>query len=266
MPDGVRTSETNLMQANAGELEGLAQRDDSDLVGLARAGSHLAFRTLVERNNQRLYRVAKAVIDDEAEIDDVLQESLLRAYSGLKQFREDASFSTWVTRIVLNEAFGRLRKARGRPRLVPDSQSSDGHAPMWQTDSLDPEAAAALADVRRLLESAIACLPEPFRLVFIMRDIEEMRVEEVALSLEIKEETVKTRLHRARRLLRKTLNEKLGSALSDTFPFLGTRCMRTTESVMARIGTDRGGRGEVERPARARSVVRRFWTRVWRRE
>jgi RNA polymerase sigma-70 factor (ECF subfamily) len=216
---------------------------DSDLVELVRSGHGVAFRAIMQRYNQRLYRVARGIVRDDTEAEDVLQEAYMRAFAALREFRGDSSLGTWLTRIVLNEAFGRMRRRRRTEELdVLDRAIQDGDTrvimfPGAQSSS-NPEAAAAREEVRRLLEHAIDDLPEPFRLVFVMRDVEELSIEETATHLGLRPETVKTRLHRARRLLRRSLDEKLASVLRDTFPFQGARCARITDTVLARLGLD----------------------------
>jgi len=216
---------------------------DSDLVALVLAGDGTAFAAIMTRYNQRLFRVARGVVRDEAEAEDVLQEAYVRAFAALPGFRGDAGLGTWLTRIVLNEALGRMRRRRPTEQLEvidQDAQTGDSRVVMFPgvNATSSPEAAAACSEVRRLLERAIDDLPEVFRLVFVMRDIEEMSIEETAANLFIRPETVKTRLHRARRLLRKNLDDKLSTVLRDTFPFQGARCARITQAVMARLGLE----------------------------
>jgi RNA polymerase sigma-70 factor (ECF subfamily) len=221
----------------------VSQYPDPDLVALARTGDGPAFAAIMTRYNQRLYRVARGVVRDHGEAEDVLQEAYMRAFAALPAFRGEASLSTWLTRIVLNEALGRLRRRRPTEELDAIDRavlSGDSRVIMFPGVNApgDPESAAARAEVRRLLEGAIDDLPEAFRVVFVMRDIEEMSVEETAGHLAIPAETVKTRLHRARRLLRKGLDAKLAPALKDTFPFQGARCARITDAVLARLGLE----------------------------
>jgi RNA polymerase sigma-70 factor (ECF subfamily) len=215
---------------------------DSDLVALVLAGDGPAFAAIMTRYNQRLFRVARGVVRDEAEAEDVLQEAYVRAFAALPDFRGEAGLGTWLTRIVLNEALGRLRRRRPTEQLDvldQDAQTGDSRVVMFPgVNAPNPEAAAARSEVRRLLERAIDDLPEAFRLVFVMRDIEEMSIDETAANLAIRPETVKTRLHRARRLLRKNLDDKLSTVLRDTFPFQGARCARITQAVMARLGLE----------------------------
>jgi RNA polymerase sigma-70 factor (ECF subfamily) len=218
----------------------LSRHADADLVALVRQGSGAAFAAIMQRYNGSLYRVARGVVRDDAEAEDVLQEAYLRAYGALGEFRGEASLRTWLTRIVLNEALGRLRRRRPTEELEAIDravQSGDSRVIMFPGVNTpgDPESAAARAEIRRLLESAIDELPDNFRVVFILRDVEGMSIEDTADHLGILPDTVKTRLHRARRLLRATLQETLAPALQDAFPFLGTRCARVTEAVLTRL-------------------------------
>jgi RNA polymerase sigma-70 factor, ECF subfamily len=219
----------------------LAGLQDVDLVALVRRGSGSAFAAIMTRYNQRLYRVARGVVRDDAEAEDVLQEAYVCAFAALPGFRGDAGLATWLTRIVLNEAVGRVRRRRPIVELEALDravETGDSRVIMFPgvSPGADPEQAAARSEVRRLLEGAVDDLPEAFRMVFVMRDIDEMSIEETAATLGILPETVKTRLHRARRLLRKNLDEKLSPVLKDTFPFQGARCARITETVLARLG------------------------------
>jgi RNA polymerase sigma-70 factor, ECF subfamily len=227
------------MQTTTARRVDLSRCPDEELVGLVRRGDGEAFRIIMQRYNRRLYRVARGVVRDDAEAEDVVQEAYVRAYGALDTFRGESRLSTWLTRIVLNEAMGRLRRRRPTEELEAlDAAPQESRVVMFPGVNAmgDPEAAAARAEVRRLLERAVDELPDPFRLVFIMRDIDEMSIEETAAQLDIRPETVKTRLHRARKLLRHNLGEKLASVLKDTFPFEGARCARTTDAVMARLG------------------------------
>jgi RNA polymerase sigma-70 factor (ECF subfamily) len=224
----------------ATELDGL---DDGALVERARNRDGTAVRLIMQRHNRRLYRVARSVLDDDGEAEDVVQETYVRAFTHLDGFRGEAQLSTWLTRIALNEALGRLRRRRLTVGLKDvDAINDQGEArviflPSARQDS-DPEAAAARAEVRRLLERAVGQLPDPFRMVFVLRDIEEMSTEETASHLGLRPETVKTRLHRARRLLRQSLDRTLSSTLADVFPCAGARCVRITEVVLSRLGVD----------------------------
>jgi RNA polymerase sigma-70 factor (ECF subfamily) len=213
--------------------------DEAELVRLAQAGDGEAFRAIMQRGNQRLFRVARGVVRDDAEAEDVLQEAYVRAFAAIGGFRGEAGVMTWLTRIVLNEARGRLRKRRPMVGLEQiEAAQMDGAEVIPFPNAFgsgSPEAVAARAQIRGLIEHAVDDLPEAFRIVFIMRDIEECSIEETAANLELKPETVKTRLHRARRLLREALDARLASTLVEAFPFMGARCERITAAVLARL-------------------------------
>lgn len=205
--------------------------DDAALVERAQQGDGAAFWLIIKRHNQRLYRVARAVLDDDTEAEDVLQETYIHAFTHLSEFRGDARLSTWLTRIALNEALGRRRQRR--PTV--DVKAIETLAAPFSAHDLDPEAAAALTEIRRLLERAVSALPERYRIVFVMRDVEEISIEETALLLGLRPQTVGSRLHRARRLLRQALQDKFASVFTDTFLFAGAACDRLTQAVLDRL-------------------------------
>jgi RNA polymerase sigma-70 factor (ECF subfamily) len=212
---------------------------EPELVGLARDGDRQAFRAIMTRCNQRLFRVARAVVRDEAEAEDVLQEAYLRAFAAIGGFRGEAGVATWLTRIVLNEAHGRLRRRKstvGLDALEAAQETAQVLNFPGMTKSDDPEADAARAQIRRLLECAVDDLPEPFRLVFILREVEDLSAEETASHLNLKVQTVKTRLHRARRRLRDALDAQLADVMVGAYPFLGARCARISDAVLQRLG------------------------------
>ena len=217
-----------------------AALDDAQLVACVCGGEREAFREITQRCNQRLYRVVRGVIRDEAEAEDVMQEAYLLAYRKIDGFRGQASLATWITRIALNVAYGRLRR-RHETVDIDDVEPMAGMDnvmpfPGAMTSNEDPFRMAENAQLRRWLEDAIDALPEGFRLVYLMRDVEGCSVEETASALELREETVKTRLHRARRQLRAALEDRVTAARGGVFEFMGARCARITEAVMARIG------------------------------
>lgn len=216
----------------------------ADLVGRAQGGDPGAFRAIMQRANQRLFRVARSVLDDESEAEDALQEAYVRAFLGIGRFRGEADIVTWLTRIVLNEARSRLRRRRPVVGLeaVEAAQATMGEILLFPSRSGDggPESDAARSQVRSLIERAVDELPPAFRVVFIMRDIEECSTEETAASLNLKPQTVKTRLHRARRMMRQTLDERLECAVAGAFPFLGVRCGRMTDRVLDRLAQTAG--------------------------
>ncbi len=214
---------------------------DAELVGQVLSGFPEAFRHLMQRSNQRLFRMARGVLDDDDEAEDVVQESWLHIYAKLDTFRGESSALTWMTRIVLNEAYGRLRHRRPTTDVEQLDIAPTGSARVIpfpnKFGTENPAATASRAQIRQLLEHAVASLPEPFRLVFILRDIEECTTEETAQTLGIRSETVKTRLHRARRLLRAALQDTVSTTLCEAFPFLGARCARMTDAVMKILAT-----------------------------
>ena len=212
---------------------------DSALVDLVLCNDRGAFKQIMQRCNQRLFRVARGVVNDDVEAEDVVQEAYVHAYEKLATFRGEASLLTWLTRIVLNESYGRLRRRHDTVdiAIVETAQNEGGRIIVFPSKfgGEDPAASAARDQIRIMIEHAIEKLPEAFRIVFVMREIEGCTVEETAASLQLRPETVKTRLHRARRQLRAALHESLTSALSDAFPFLGPRCDRMTNTVMKRL-------------------------------
>jgi len=214
-----------------------AGSDDMVLVRRALAREADAFRAIIKTYNQRLYRIARGVVRNDAEAEDVVQEAYVRAFASLDAFRGDASLSTWLTRIVINEALGRLRK---RKRTVAMSENGDARIIPFPLNGLnpgdDPERTMAQRQILGLVERATDSLPDVYRTVFAARVIEGLSIEETADLLGVRPETVKTRLHRARALVRKALDDEIGPVLLDAFPFAGRRCDRLTEAVMGRLG------------------------------
>jgi RNA polymerase sigma-70 factor (ECF subfamily) len=216
-------------------------RSDQELVDLARGRDEAAVRAITQRYNRRLFRVARSILRSDAEAEDVVQETYVRVFTGLDMFRGEAAFSTWITRIAMNEALGRLRR---RPQTLDwdvyganRSQADIIHFPASAANS-DPEKAVAQIEIRAMLERAIDELPDAFRTVFVARLVEGMSIEETADLIGLQVETVKTRLHRARALLRTKLEKQLGPALTASFPFDGARCARMTEALVRRICAD----------------------------
>jgi RNA polymerase sigma-70 factor (ECF subfamily) len=233
--------ELDTQSTRVGRAADLQNADDAELVDLARSGDGAAFDAIMKRYDRRLYRVARAIVRNDSEAEDVLQDAYMHAFTRLSSFQGKASLATWLTRITLNKACGSLRRRRPAVELkVLDSITDQGVSrivllPTARAEA-NPEAAAARAEVRRVLERAIDELPEAFRLVFILRDVEGMSIEETASALGIRPETVKTRLHRARRRLREALGETLSSAVTDAFPFEGARCDELRQTVLTRLG------------------------------
>ena len=226
------------MKAQSDRSRDLSDCEDHELVQLCRTGSSAAFAAVVRRYNRRLYRAARAIVRDDGEAEDILQEAYVSAFRHLAGFRGDAALSTWLTRIVVNEALACVR--RQKSNLSLENVEGSGFKPRValfpMTPPPDPEKAAAKAEIRRLLEVAIDELPAVLRVVFVMRDVDGLSVEETAQVLGIRPETVKTRLHRARRQLRAALEQRLAGVLNDTFPFDGERCARMTRVVLGRLG------------------------------
>ena len=212
--------------------------DDAELVRRALTRDDTAFRTIMERYNRRLYRIARGILRNDSEAEDVVQEAYFKAFTHLGGFRGDSSLATWLARITMNEAIGRLRRERptgdmetfGAKRIeaqiikFPQTATSD-----------DPERTMAQREILQLVERATDNLPEIFRIVFMTRVSEGMSSEETANLLGLQPDTVKTRLHRARRLVRDELDKQIGPVLMDAFPFAGRRCERMTNAVLQRL-------------------------------
>jgi RNA polymerase sigma-70 factor, ECF subfamily len=217
-----------------------AARSEDDLVARARERDEFAIRTLIQRHNQRLYRIARGILRDDAEAEDAMQEGYLKAFSHLDDFEGNAAIGTWLCRIVMNEALSRLRQRR--PTVEWNSMEDAGMLSAeiirFSTETRpDPERAAAQRQIRGLLEQAIDRLPDDFRIVLIARVVEEMSVQETATMLGIRPETVKTRLHRARLALRRTIEAQIGPAATEVFPFEDPRCRRTADIVIAKLAS-----------------------------
>jgi len=208
-------------------------------VSAATADPH-AVRLITSRNNQRLYRAAWSVLKDRAEAEEAVQDGYLKAFAAMDSFAGTSSLSTWLTRIVINEALERRRKAERRTRLLHEravTDIDDYRERLMQGSERppSPEAETMRGQVARVLERAIGQLPENFRTVFVLREVEGLSVEETATVLQIPKETVKTRLLRARRRLQQELDPELREALHGAFPFAGADCDRLTERVLAKF-------------------------------
>lgn len=213
------------------------EEDDLSIARRIAAGDHVAFERLMRRYNRRLYRLARAVLKDSAEADDVLQDAYLSAYRSLPQFRGDAALSTWLSRLVLNECSGRLRRYHRRQNVIPMVSSTNRpevDAVAAQESEL-PEQATGRAQLRDLLEHKLDELPETFRLVFVMRSVEELSVQDTAQILGIPEDTVRSRHFRARTLLRESLAQDIDLAERDLFEFGGGQCDGVVARVFARL-------------------------------
>ena len=208
---------------------------DADVVDLVRAGEIALYELLMRRYNQRLFRVIRSVVVSDEEAEDVLQEAWVRAYEHLDQFAGRASFATWVTRIAFYEALARSRKDKRWEPLQDREGAIVSAAERRQRTSETPETQAMRSQVGQILQSAVDALPNVYRSVFVLREVEQLNTSETAECLELSEEAVKTRLHRARALLRRQLESRLGAAMSEAYMFLGARCNRTVARVLERI-------------------------------
>jgi RNA polymerase sigma-70 factor (ECF subfamily) len=211
---------------------------DPEIVKRVRAGETALFEILMRRHNQRVYRVARAVVKDEAEVEDIMQQAYINAFTHLHQFEDRSQFSTWLTRITLNEAFGRRRKIRLSASVADQRDLNDGDGDLMDTltsPEADPERQAYAQELNRLLEAAVDTLPENYRIVFILRDIEGLSTSETGEGLGLGEEAVKTRLHRARVMIRRTVTARLGATAAGAFHFHAPRCDRVVAGVFAAI-------------------------------
>ena len=209
---------------------------DAEVVDRVRAGETALYELLMRRYNQRLFRVIRSVVTNDLEAEDVLQEAWVSAYEHLDQFAGRASFSTWVTRIAFYAALSRIRKSkRWSPLEGPEGEIMT-EANRRQTTSETPEVQAMRGELGQMLQAAVDTLPEIYRSVFVFREVEQLSTIETAECLGLSEETVKTRLHRSRALLRHELENRIGPAMVGAFSFLGTRCDRVVARVLDRIG------------------------------
>lgn len=209
---------------------------DEQVVDRVRGGETALYEILVRRYNQRMYRIARAILRDDTEAEDVMQDAYVRAYQNLHQFEGRSPFSTWLTRIAVHEALARLRFRRRMQQLDESKEEGDTAVPVIE-QSLNPEQEASKVELGRLLEEALLELPEQYRSVLMLRHVEEMSTAETAEVLSLSEENVKVRLHRGRALMRRNLIERMGTQAKEAFPFMGTRCDRVTAAVLRRIAT-----------------------------
>ncbi len=227
------------MVQSAARKANLAALDDAELVRRALERDADAFAAIMQRHNQRLYRIARSVLRNSTEAEDAVQEAYVAAFTHLATYRGESPLVGWLARIVMNEALGRLRRKPAASdfatlEAVPEAEIIQ----FPSAANEDPERTMAQRQILQLVENATDALPEVYRVVFVTRVIEGMGVEETADLLRIKPETVKTRLHRARQLLRDQLNKQIGPVLMDAFPFAGLRCERLTAGVLSRLALD----------------------------
>jgi RNA polymerase sigma-70 factor (ECF subfamily) len=210
------------------------QPSDEEVVQGVRAGEVALFEILMRRYNRRLYRIAHAILGDEGEAEDVMQEAYVRAYMHLDQFAGRASFATWLTKIAVHEALARARR-RGRFGTFGVVSDLDRESMLALRSPVDVEQQVATREWRRVLETEIEALPPPYRAVFVLREVEELSTAETAEILTLCEQTVKTRLHRARLLLRRSLYARTKVAITDAFEFHLSRCDHVVRAVFTRI-------------------------------
>jgi RNA polymerase sigma-70 factor, ECF subfamily len=213
--------------------------DDAALARRIASGDDAAFEALMRRHNRPLFRVARAILKNNADAEDALQEAYLAAYRHISDFRADAKLSTWLTRIVVNQALARLRSRQRSRTVVPFSDLSTTRRIRSERErsaepGASPEQSATRADIRRLLEQKIDELPVAFRAVFVLREVEDLSISEIAACLSIPEATVRSRMFRARATLRQSIALELDMGTDDVFNFGGERCDRIVAAVLAR--------------------------------
>jgi RNA polymerase sigma-70 factor (ECF subfamily) len=221
------------------ERAGAERWTDEEVVHRVRAGDTALYEIIMRRYNQRLYRVARAILRDDAESEDVMQDAYVRAYQHLDQFAGRAPFSTWLTRIAVHEALARLRSRKRTAQLSETEEDGDLLMNVVEP-SPGPEDHASIAEASQFLEAAVLELPEQYRQVVILRDIEDMSTAETAAVLDLTEENVKVRLHRGRSMARNWLLSKIGAGAKDAFPFMGVRCDRVVAAIFARLAIEAG--------------------------
>jgi RNA polymerase sigma-70 factor (ECF subfamily) len=205
-------------------MEAVSRLSDDEVVNRVLDGETGLFELIVRRYNQLLFRTTRAILRDDDAAEDAMQEAYLRAFAKLDQFAGEAKFSTWLTKIAVYEALGRLRRAKLEEELDETMDAED-----------NPERAAYGRELQSAIEQAVDSLPPMYRTIFVMREMNELSVAETADCLGISQENVKTRLHRARTLLQKRLERAIGSASVHAFSYMGPRCDRMTAAVMQRI-------------------------------
>jgi RNA polymerase sigma-70 factor (ECF subfamily) len=227
------------MERHTSRATRISDEDDTELARRISRRDQAAFEALMRRHNGRLFRVARAILKDETEAEDALQDAYLDAYRHIASFQGEAALSTWLTRLVVNRSLMRLRKQRRDPAVVPigDWERAPDSAEVDVADdaSESPPGAVLRAEIRRLLERRIDELPVAFRTVFVLREVEDMTVEETAKCLSISPATVRTRLFRARARLREALARDFDTATVDVFGFAGERCDRIVSAVLRQI-------------------------------
>ena len=219
---------------NAATLDQWNSLDDEQVVSQVLDGQTALFEVLMRRHNERVYRVARAILRDENEAEDVMQQAYVNAYAHLRQFDHRAAFATWLTKITVHEALARARRKGRHQSLDVGGHSMDNIVPLRSRDN--PERQAFNRELNELLEVVIDGLPDGYREVFMLREVEGLSTAETAQCLGISEDNVKTRLTRARGMLRRDITTRFGAVAADTFRFLRPRCDRVVAAVLARLG------------------------------
>lgn len=217
---------------------------DQEVVNRVRAGETALYEVIMRRYNQRLYRIARAILHNDIEAEDVMQDAYVRAYTHLGQFAARAPFSSWLTRIAVNEALARRRLSIQHHQV--DATEFDGEISMQDLyKSPDPEQIASSAQLREFLEQAVLDLPDQYRTVVMLRDIEELSTAETADALDLTVENVKIRLHRGHAMIRNWLFERIGAKAKEAFPFMGVRCDRIVQAVFVRLANSATSNSQV---------------------
>ncbi len=229
-----------LMESRAsGLVPPFTALSDTEVVSRVRAGESALFEILMRRHNQRVYRVVRAVVKEEADVEDVMQQAYINAFTHLHQFEKRSEFSTWLIRIALHEAFGRRRKVHQSETMTRNaSDVDDDRGEIMETltsPQPDPERQAYAQELHRVLEEAVDTLPETYRTVFMLRDIEGLSTSETAEGLGLSDEAVKTRLHRARAMIRRAVTVRIGEVAAGAFQFHAPRCDRVVASVLSTV-------------------------------
>ncbi len=236
------------MPSGSQALRDVAALSDIELHGLALRGDEAAIRTLTQRYNQRLYRIAWGILRNGADSEEAVQDAWIKAFTAGAPFDGRASYATWLARIAINEALERRRAAERRARLLEGqgiTEMAEYRARLADgpVSHASPEESAARAEIAQRLQRAVARLPEAYRTVFVLRDVEGLSIEEAASAMGVPVQIIKTRLFRARRRLQQILEPELRAALQEAFPFGGERCAALTERVIARLLERQKGEG-----------------------
>lgn len=223
------------MNGSAAAAPGMEKLEDDEIVRRVLAGEISLFEILMRRHNQRIYRTVRSIVRDESMAEDVMQQAYVNAYSHLDQFAGRAKFSTWLTRIAVHEALARVRKHRAALRIEEPVADEDGNEKL-RSLMPDPEQQAMSHDIGEVLQKVIDSLPEKYRTVLMLREVEGVSTAEAAECLEVTDEVVKTRLHRARSMVRQGLYDQAGISSETLYAFHDRRCDRVVDNVLRAIG------------------------------